>query len=191
MKQCTVEGCTNKHHGKGYCKAHYKEFVLSEFYKTKTCDVPGCHREVSTSTNGKYYCSMHYTRFRRNEPIGGLHSKRSREFFSLTDQLMKSDNPLEYVLPSRESWSIYSKLVYGNKCMECGWDQGECDAHHRVPFSKGGKHTISNAYILCPNCHRLKHSRKRRRFSEESIALFNGLLDGRPSDLKKADESPR
>jgi 5-methylcytosine-specific restriction endonuclease McrA len=133
---------------------------------------------------------MHYTRLRRNEPLGDGHGRRSREYFSLVNELAKSNNPIEYEIPSRESWSIASKLYYGNACMECGWDKGECDTHHKIPASQGGKNTILNALILCPNCHRIKHLRKRKRFSEESINSFRKLINSRPSDLKKADESP-
>ncbi|NCQ35041.1 HNH endonuclease [bacterium] len=41
--------------------------------------------------------------------------------------------------------------------MSCGWDKARCDAHHREPKAKGGKHTIQNGMVLCPNCHRIAH----------------------------------
>jgi 5-methylcytosine-specific restriction endonuclease McrA len=187
MVKCSVPVCENKHHGKGYCKKHYKAYVLTDYYKSKVCSVQGCDRPVTTPHHGEYYCDMHYTRLRRNEDLGDGHGKRSREFFSMVSELAKSINPLEYVLPSRESWSIYSKLYYGNVCMECGWDKGECDTHHKMPASSGGKNTINNAKILCPNCHRLKHVRKVKRFSEESVQSFKNLINTRLGEYKKAD----
>ena len=26
MRTCSIEGCENKHYGKGYCRKHYKQF---------------------------------------------------------------------------------------------------------------------------------------------------------------------
>lgn len=177
MKKCSVAGCENKHHGRGYCKLHYKKYILADFYASKACCVEGCQRPVKNSTGGKYYCSMHYTRLRRNEPLESGRGKRAREYFSFATLLANSPNPLEFDIPNRESWSIVSKLYYGNKCMECGWDKGECDAHHKIPVSKGGKNTINNAVILCPNCHRLSHGRRRKRFSDESMSEFEKLIN--------------
>lgn len=52
------------------------------------------------------------------------------------------------------------KRLFSDKCMRCGWSEGTCDAHHIQQRSKGGDHKISNAVILCPNCHRLVHNGK-------------------------------
>jgi 5-methylcytosine-specific restriction endonuclease McrA len=56
-------------------------------------------------------------------------------------------------------WGMKAKEHYGNACMKCGWDKAECDVHHKIPLSDGGRHTIENAIVLCPNCHRLEHSK--------------------------------
>jgi len=176
MRTCSIPGCERKHHGKGYCKIHYKKYILIEFYASKKCYIEGCNRSVCTSSAGKYYCSMHGTRLKRNQPLGDGMGNRSRMYFSFAMELSKSSNPLDFEIPNRESWAIASKIYYGNVCVECGWDKGECDAHHKIPFGDGGKNTINNASILCPNCHRLAHTRKRKRFSNESISQFAEVI---------------
>lgn len=50
----------------------------------------------------------------------------------------------------------------GYKCEECG-SSDELDAHHIVPKSKGGKHTVSNLKILCKVCHVSQHSESNKR----------------------------
>lgn len=63
---------------------------------------------------------------------------------------------------TRAAWAKAAKRHYGDKCERCGWDEAPCDAHHRVPKAQGGLHTIANAIILCPNCHRVEHHRRRK-----------------------------
>lgn len=41
--------------------------------------------------------------------------------------------------------------------MRCGWDEARTDTHHIKSRRDGGKHTLSNLLVLCPNCHRLAH----------------------------------
>lgn len=55
------------------------------------------------------------------------------------------------------SWGDAVRRVKGHACEVCGWDKASCDVHHKVPRSKGGKNTVENGQVLCPNCHRLAH----------------------------------
>ena len=52
----------------------------------------------------------------------------------------------------------------GKGCSNCGWNEASCDIHHIVPRSKGGTDDHTNLTVLCPNCHRLAHSRKLTNF---------------------------
>lgn len=56
---------------------------------------------------------------------------------------------------NKGAWNQAMRRVYPDVCMRCGWAEGVCDTHHIIPKSKGGKFTIENGVILCPNCHRL------------------------------------
>lgn len=62
---------------------------------------------------------------------------------------------------TRHSWAKAAIRHYGNKCERCGWAEARCDVHHREHKAKGGSHTIANAIVLCPNCHRVQHERER------------------------------
>ena len=58
---------------------------------------------------------------------------------------------------NRAAWSKAAIRHYGNRCEKCGWDKARCDVHHRMPKAQGGLHTLANAMVLCPNCHRIEH----------------------------------
>lgn len=112
-------------------------------------------------SNGELICHGHSaeTRQRIASKIRGM--KRSAETRQKMSEASKkrirpSPNP-DFVFSTKESWAAAAKRVLGESCQRCGWKEAECDCHHVVPKSKGGKHTISNAVILCPNCHRVTH----------------------------------
>lgn len=69
----------------------------------------------------------------------------------------KSDDA-EYT--NKKAWSAAVIRKYGPKCQICGWDKARCDVHHIVPRSNGGKNTVNNGMVLCPNCHRVEHESK-------------------------------
>lgn len=58
---------------------------------------------------------------------------------------------------SKKAWVNAVIFLRGNKCERCGWDKAKCDVHHKTPRSRGGKNTINNAVVICPNCHRVEH----------------------------------
>jgi len=86
-------------------------------------------------------------------------TKRFKENGAWNDGKSYAINNGERCYKTRHSWSKAVIRHYGNKCQDCGWDKGRCDAHHRVPKAKGGKHTIANGTVVCPNCHRIRHER--------------------------------
>lgn len=63
----------------------------------------------------------------------------------------------EHCYKTRHAWAKAAIRHYGNKCEKCGWDKARCDVHHRHAKADGGLHTLSNAVVLCPNCHRIQH----------------------------------
>lgn len=68
-------------------------------------------------------------------------------------------NAGERCYKTRHAWAKAVLRQIGNRCQRCGWDEARCDVHHRVPKAKGGLHTLANAIVLCPNCHRVEHER--------------------------------
>ncbi len=59
------------------------------------------------------------------------------------------------VYANKGAWRMALLRHYEDKCMVCGWNKAACDCHHINPKGNGGKHTLENGIILCPNCHRL------------------------------------
>ncbi|MBE3141571.1 MAG: HNH endonuclease [Thermoplasmata archaeon] len=49
------------------------------------------------------------------------------------------------------------KIIKLAKCIFCGWDKAECDAHRIIYGCNGGQYTTNNVVPVCPNCHRLIH----------------------------------
>ena len=60
---------------------------------------------------------------------------------------------------TRHGWAIAAIRKYGNKCQVCGWDKARCDVHHKHQKANGGLHTLENAIVICPNCHREEHAK--------------------------------
>lgn len=66
-----------------------------------------------------------------------------------------------YRFKSKDQYSIkyfYNKLSY-LPCQICGWKEASRDLHHIIPVSKGGKNEENNLIALCPNHHRMVHSK--------------------------------
>lgn len=152
MKTCSKEGCNNKHHAKGYCKIHYNKLLPR---RTDICSVDGCNKPVEA----KGMCSMHRSRLKRNGTLE--ESNRVRTCHSLEEKYYSIDsaNMLTHEFIIHNNWTKACKQYYGDHCTECGWDETTCDVHHVIPRSKGGKNTIENAIMLCPNCHAKRHRR--------------------------------
>lgn len=63
----------------------------------------------------------------------------------------------ERIYRQKHSWAKAALLKHGNGCSVCGWSKARCDVHHRVSRRHGGQLVLSNAVVLCPNCHRVMH----------------------------------
>jgi hypothetical protein len=176
MKECSVENCERKHHAKGMCKPHYTRQHEKKRAEQITCSIDGCDKKVYYLHIAKGLCPMHFGRVKRYGDVNFRH--RERDTKSIISLLLDSENPLEFEMDNQETFSVVCKIYYGDKCMHCGWDEATCDAHHRQPKSKGGKNTIANGIILCPNCHRKEHGYKgttKHKLSEEVKELIKEL----------------
>lgn len=56
-----------------------------------------------------------------------------------------------------ESWKKALILNFGYCCAVCGYDK-IVEAHHIIPQCNGGKMTIKNGILLCPNHHAEDHA---------------------------------
>jgi 5-methylcytosine-specific restriction endonuclease McrA len=55
------------------------------------------------------------------------------------------------------AWKRALILRHGYKCLICGYDK-IVEAHHIIPQAEGGKTTVSNGILLCPNHHAEAHA---------------------------------
>lgn len=74
---CTIDGCQQKHHAKGWCRTHYNRnrrhgtplSPVSNYIPpttNRTCDQPGCNRKH----HAKGLCMRHYEASRRRRTAG-------------------------------------------------------------------------------------------------------------------------
>lgn len=56
---------------------------------------------------------------------------------------------------NRSAWRMAIIRLFGDGCMRCGWAEASVDCHHINPHREGGRLTLENGILLCPNCHRL------------------------------------
>lgn len=61
----------------------------------------------------------------------------------------------EYQKSNRLDENIRKAVILrdGNKCMECGCEDGKKEVHHITPRRLGGSSTLGNLIALCHNCH--------------------------------------
>lgn len=90
-------------------------------------------------------------------PAAKLRIKRSGGPWNIGAKYQIRDHDEDY--RSLAAWRQAAIRVWGASCQVCGWDEGSCDAHHRIPKSQGGRNTILNAVVLCPNHHRIAHEK--------------------------------
>lgn len=171
MKICKVEGCSKKVYGRGRCVMHYRKFI----YDGRLCSVDGCNKQaVCTLSAYGDLCAMHRSRLYRGQPLGDG-TYRHRRYHSFVSAIKSGIDPLGLEFADRDQWTRACRAYYGDKCARCGWDIAGCDVHHRIPMANGGKHTIGNGEILCPNCHRIEHPIKRGNHDSELIRLLSTL----------------
>lgn len=177
MKICSIKGCGKKHHAKNFCSYHYKAIYLAEKFANKTCSVPGCNNHVDPNFPTQMLCTKHGTRVRRNGSVDIR--RKDRDIRSFAEVLVADENPLDFEIHNNNSFSEIARCYYGDFCHECGWNKGPCEAHHIIPRSKGGKSTLRNCVVLCPNCHSLEHRNARKRLSDarrEEVANILGKI---------------
>jgi hypothetical protein len=141
---CKFEGCDKPHRRNGYCANHSQKFKRGTLYLEKTqrlCVENNCKRKHYA----KGLCLRHYNKLRIRR-ISDINSNFRSEF---------EIGNLNFSYKECTSWARAVKRVFGNKCMECGWNEDTCDVHHIIPKSQDGLNTLSNAIILCPNHHKL------------------------------------
>lgn len=62
-----------------------------------------------------------------------------------------------------EKMKLEAFRLQDGKCKDCGlaFNVKEMEAHHRVPWSMGGRTEVANLDLLCPACHGKRHNYKK------------------------------
>lgn len=120
-----------------------------------------CGLERDTTNFGMSY---HQNRCKENPNrilhswVGKHHKRESIEKIGKHNR-MGTKNPNSILdMSSRTTMKILKRLNLS--CSNCGWNESTCDIHHIIPKKEGGKDTNDNLCVLCPNCHRLVHTKK-------------------------------
>lgn len=70
-----------------------------------------------------------------------------------------ANKPDGAVYANRKAWANAVRRERGEACERCEWNEAQCDVHHRMSRHLGGENTIANGIVLCPNCHRVEHTK--------------------------------
>lgn len=75
-------------------------------------------------------------------------------------------------LGSRTIRKIISRMDIG--CALCGWKESICDIHHIIDISFGGTNSMENLILVCPNHHRIIHTKRDidKQYSIENLQKY-------------------
>ena len=138
-----LKGINNPFYGKTHTKETIKKIVNSEGYKNKKSIIGRKHNSETIKKMSKKRIKpgkeWNYN-YRHDVKYEGKDRSKIIEWCrmnnGITDEIAK---------------------IWFKSCSVCGWDKMKCDLHHKIPKRLGGKTTIENLTVLCPNCHRLEH----------------------------------
>lgn len=173
-KICSIEQCGRSHHARGFCKFHYKKYLQETKYNLIKCKVDGCENPVYCEAGPQGLCVKHFRRLKRNGSVDIR--KRKRDVYSFVDKLAECDDPWGFNITSDLAYAEIARAAFGDKCARCGWNIGKCEVHHKTYRKEGGLNTLSNAEMLCPNCHSIEHHGPRNDVSEEYRARVKQIL---------------
>ncbi len=167
VKECTI--CGKRHYALGFCRNHHAKFIRSGnplgVYINK-CQWEGCPSHTKNQ-----YCSEHLLfigiRIKNNLPLTTLpkdcHSiVRSKLMMKELNPRWNSGNS-EYLDHADMKRARLIKLQQTNyTCEGCGIKGSRQKIHiHHKDLSKTN-HDPANLEVLCPKCHKKKHSKHKR-----------------------------
>ncbi len=148
MKHC--EQCQHE-----LTKKHQKRFCsLSCAAKFNNAKRPPMSEEqkIKLSVSLKRAHEMNKSNFSR----GTRHSKAVGKS---TRGKFRKDEPNSILeLSTRTQQKIIRRMNI--PCVVCGWCESTTDIHHIIPRKNGGSDDHSNLTIVCPNHHRMLHTKK-------------------------------
>lgn len=130
IRLCSVEDCSEKHYGRGFCRLHYQRARRDGTIPTAPCKVEDCDRP----SDCKGLCTMHYRHARRE---GTIPAKKCTE----TD----CERPVEGrgLCAKHRERARLAGLLDAPECSEADCDQavkarGLCRTHYERWIASGG-----------------------------------------------------
>lgn len=140
-KKCTVEGCENKLHAKGFCAAHYRKANPNKNRKyskaTKNIAVCCICGESFLQKHAKQQCcslkcektrNSNYKKIAKQEKDNGIIKKQYKKVCFICGETIKSDisnadntcsKECKEVFNRRRSYNSFQNLLYTKKCKIC------------------------------------------------------------------------
>ena len=161
-KLCSINGCRNKHYGKGLCKLHYmieynqrpkikergKEYLQRPEVKEHRNEY---YKEYNKRPKTKERIKRYYTGYNQRPEIKEHHKKYYQQP-EIKERMKKHNqevNAKKHFGLSREQYN--EKIKDG--CVICGFKE-VIDLHHK---NFKGKKDNSDLVALCPNHHQMIH----------------------------------
>lgn len=68
----------------------------------------------------------------------------------VTSDRHERDRPTRPAIPAHIREAVWSRD--GMRCRYCGTESGQFHLDHRLPWSRGGKHSVENLCVACARC---------------------------------------
>jgi len=158
MKICSIEGCNEKHRGKGFCTIHYKKYYRKNNKEKLRQD--GIEYRENNKTRISILKSNWYLKNREqilkyNHDNPEINLKCKQKIWKKMGNLLNmASHIFRYAL---DSWSRVIRKR-DKKCQLCGSTK-ELVAHHILYKSKFPELSlnINNGITLCKKCHLETH----------------------------------
>ena len=138
MRICKIEGCNEKHWGKGYCKYHYRKARERGEFGSTICKVVGCQNIV----HAKGYCKKHSIQIWRH---GHIQERTCRD----ANIFIKNGKIIKIILFNSKHKKIAETMIDKqdiNLIKKYKWHL----CHGYPKAEKNGKHIIMGQLLLQP-----------------------------------------
>lgn len=145
MRNCCVEGCTNKHKGHGFCENHLRR------YKKYGDPLAGPHRDGITGTHKREHNSWHLMRCRCLCSTALGYNRYGGRGIRICERWLDQDNGFRHFLEDMgerpDGYTLDRIDVNGDYCQEnCRWASHKTQNRNRrnnaIITYKGETHTL-------------------------------------------------
>lgn len=180
MRLCEIEGCNNRHSGKGLCALHYSRKYRKE-NKEKIAIAAKKYNEEHFLENKQrkqnyrknniekvrqyekqYREKNAHKLFEKRKAMKEYHKKYSKKWAEGNREKRRNNQHKRRV--TKQNNGVFDILdkelnrILNSPCIICGSTK-RIEIDHIVPISRGGRHSIGNLQPLCKSCNVSKSNR--------------------------------